>query len=84
MSIQELKEAVFALPLDQRSALLAEVAAELQRELAAVQGEAGAAESLRKRRRALADAAAPHWRGGGGLEYQHRTRSEWGSRETMP
>ena len=40
MSIQELKQAVHELPLLERSALLAELAVELQAELAALHGRA--------------------------------------------
>jgi len=35
---------------------------------------------LIRRRRELAEAAAPYWRGGDGLDYQLRIRAEWDDR----
>ena len=43
-------------------------------------GAAEQEDELIRRRRELAEAAAPHWRGGDGLEYQLRIRAEWDDR----
>ena len=37
-------------------------------------------DELIRRRRELAEAAAPYWQGGDGLEYQLRIRAEWDDR----
>lgn len=71
MSLQEIEQAIAELPEHER--------AELVRRISQSGGVESTSELIR-RRHELAEAAAPHWRGGDGLDYQLAIRAEWDDR----
>ena len=89
MSIQEIEAAIAKLPLEQLRALSAWLArllagsGDLSTNPKHMEGFGESASSKRlKERKALVNAARQHWKGGEGLAYQDRIRSEWDDRPT--
>lgn len=74
MSIQEIERAIAQLTRTERDALIARLAQQVSEEHVPPLSEKA------ERRRALAEAARPHWAGGDGLDFQRRIRAEWDDR----
>ncbi|MDT0633201.1 hypothetical protein RQM47_16730 [Rubrivirga sp. S365] len=84
MSLQEIERAIADLPDRERAELVRWINENLN-ERADDRGRgyptmSQQEDELIQQRRELAEAAAPYWAGGDGLEYQVRIRTEWDDR----